>query len=146
MTAEPTLRILMMRRYEWLYDQAFSAAAAHGYGFVTPAMARVFSMISEGPIGLSDLARRLAISRQSLHETITAACDHGLVELVADAKNRRIRLARFTDAGKRMSRAVVAVDRRIEAELARAIGADNLDTLKSILAMPWPPIADPNPA
>jgi len=137
MTIEPTLRMLLMRRHEWLYECAFAAASEHGYGFVTPAMARVFVQISQGPISLPELARRLAISRQSLHETVTAACEHGLVELVGDAANKRIRIARFTAAGQRMSHKVVQVDRKIERELARRIGADNLQALKSILAMDW---------
>ena len=137
MAAAPTLRILLMRRHEWLYERALAAASEHGYGFVTPAMARVFVQISQGPLSLPELARRLAISRQSLHETITAACHHGLVELVGDATNKRIRIARFTAAGERMSRTVVQVDREIERELARRIGADNLQTLKNVLAMNW---------
>jgi len=137
MANEPTLRVLLMRRHEWLYERGMASATENGYGFVTPAMARVFEQIGQGPISLSELARRLAISRQSLHETITAACNHGLVELVPDAANRRIRIACFTEAGKRMSRTVVQVDRELERELARRIGNDNVQTLKNILAMDW---------
>jgi len=137
MANEPTLRVLLMRRHEWLYERGMASATENGYGFVTPAMARVFEQIGQGPISLSELARRLAISRQSLHETITAACGHGLVELVGDATNKRIRIARFTEAGKHMSRTVVQVDRELERELARRIGNDNVQTLKNILAMDW---------
>ncbi len=134
----PTLRVLLMRRHEWLYERGMASASENGYGFVTPAMARVFEQIgSGGPVSLSELARRLAISRQSLHETITAACSHGLVELVADATNKRIRIARFTEAGKRMSRTVVQVDRELERDLAHRIGTDNVQALKNILAMEW---------
>ena len=133
----PTLRVLLMRRHEWLYERGMASASENGYGFVTPAMARVFELIGQGPVSLSELARRLAISRQSLHETITAACSHGLVELVPDATNKRIRIARFTEAGKRMSRTVVRVDREMERQLARRIGADNVRALKDILAMAW---------
>ena len=129
--------MLLMRRHEWLYERAFAAASEHGYGFVTPAMARVFVQISQGPISLPELARRLAISRQSLHETVSAACDLGLVELVGDTTDKRIRIARFTEAGQRMSDTAVQVDREIERTLAQRIGAANLQTLKNILAMEW---------
>ena len=137
MTTEPTLRLLLMRRHQELHDRAFAAAAEHGYGFVTPAMARVFTLISQGPISLPELARRLAISRQSLHETISTACQHGLVELVGDAKNKRIRIARFTEAGKRMSKAATQVEVRLERELEARIGGDKLKALKQILSMDW---------
>src|SRR5262245_2239452 len=113
----PTLRVLLMRRHRLLYDRGMASASENGYGFVTPAMARLFEQIGPGPVSLSELARRLFISRQSLHETITAACEHGLVELVPDDTNKRIRIARFTEAGKRMSRIVVEVDREMERQL-----------------------------
>jgi hypothetical protein len=36
-----------------------------------------------------------------------------------------------------MSRTVIAVDRSLERELAKRIGADNVKRLKEILAMSW---------
>jgi len=135
--AAPTLRQLLMQRHEWLYDRALAAAERHGYGFVTPAMARLFIQVARGPMSVSELARRLAISRQSLHETVSTACKCGLVELVSDPRNQRIRIVRFTKAGKRMSRTVVAVDLLLERDLTRRIGVTNVNALKRILAMPW---------
>ena len=126
-----------MQRHEMLYEHAFAAAERHGYGFVTPGMARLFVEVAKGPTSVSELARRLAISRQSLHQTVLVACERGLVELVPDRDNQRVRLVRFTAAGKRMSRTVIAVDRSLERELARRIGADNVKRLKEILAMSW---------
>jgi DNA-binding MarR family transcriptional regulator len=138
MTAtQPTLRNLLMSRYELLYDQAFAVAAEYGYGDVTPAMARLFVQIARGPLSISELARRLAISRQSVHETVLVACELGLVELVDDPNNRRVRIVCFTEGGIRMSRTVLAVDRRMEKDLAGRIGAHNVATLKRILSMEW---------
>jgi DNA-binding MarR family transcriptional regulator len=133
----PTLRMLLMERHEMLYGRAFAAAERHGYGFVTPAMARLFIEVAKGPTSVSELARRLAISRQALHETVLVACERGLITLAVDPNNQRVRLVRFTAAGKRMSRTVIAVDRALERELARRIGADNVKRLKEILALPW---------
>jgi DNA-binding MarR family transcriptional regulator len=133
----PTLRMLLMERHEMLYERAFAAAERHGYGFVTPAMARLFIEVAKGPTSVSELARRLAISRQSLHQTVLVASERGLVKLAVDPDNQRVRLVRFTAAGKRMSRTVIAVDRALERELARRIGADNVNRLKEILALPW---------
>lgn len=135
--AQLTLRNLLMSRYELLYDRAFAVAAEYGYGDVTPAMARLFVQIARGPLGISELARRLAISRQSVHETVLVARELGLVELADDPNNRRVRIVCFTEAGKRMSRTVLAVDRRMEKDLAGRIGAHNIATLKRILSMEW---------
>jgi|SRR6267142_567043 DNA-binding MarR family transcriptional regulator len=137
MSMQPTLRNLLMSRQELLYDRAFAKAAEYGYGEVSPAMARLFIQIARRPLSISELARRLAISRQSLHETVQTACKMGLVELADDPDNRRIRIVRFTESGKRMSRTVLSVDRRMERELAGRIGTRNVETLKRILAMEW---------
>ena len=126
-----------MQRHEMLYERAFAAAERHGYGFVTPALARLFIEVAKGPTSVSELARRLAISRQSLHQTVLAACERGLVELAADPDNQRVRLVRFTAAGKRMSKTVIEVDHDLERELVTRIGGDNVARLKKILAMPW---------
>jgi DNA-binding MarR family transcriptional regulator len=96
--ARQTLRNLLMSRHEWLYDRAFATAADYGYGDVTPAMARLFVQVARGPISISELARRLAISRQSVHETVSTACDLGLVELADDPADRRVRIVQLTAA------------------------------------------------
>lgn len=135
--ARQTLRNLLMSRHELLYDRAFAAAADYGYGDVTPAMARLFIQVARGPLSIAELARRLAISRQSVHETVSTACDLGLIELVDDPANRRVRIVRFTGNGRRMSRTALAVDRRLERELGVRIGVRNVATLKRILSLEW---------
>jgi DNA-binding MarR family transcriptional regulator len=126
-----------MERYELLYDRTVATAAEHGYGAVTPAMARLFVQVARATMSISELARRLAISRQALHETVLAASELGLVELTEHPDNKRIRIVRFTQAGKRMSRKVLMVDRQMERELAERIGKANVAELKRILALPW---------
>ena len=133
----PTLRNLLLSRYELLYERGFATAGEHGYGDVTPAMARLFIVVARGRFSISELARRLAISRQSVHETVRMACNMGLVELAEDPDNRRVRIVRFTENGKRMSRTVLSVDRRMERELAGRIGAHNVAMLKRILGLEW---------
>lgn len=133
----PTLRVLLMQKDEWLYDRTVAKAAEHGYSAVTPAMARLFVQVARSPMSVSELARRLAISRQSLHETVLAASELGLVELAEHPDNKRIRVVRFTQAGKRMSRKVLMVDREMERELADRIGETNVAELKRILSLAW---------
>lgn len=133
----PTLRMLLMQKHELVYERAFASASTYGYGFVTPAMARLFIQIASGPMSISELARRLAISRQSVHETVSAAVQLGLVELVDDVRNRRVRIVRFTAAGKEMSRTVLSVDMQVERDIAARIGVKNVRALKQILSMAW---------
>jgi DNA-binding MarR family transcriptional regulator len=127
----------MMRRYEWLHNAGMSQATKYGFGYVTPAMARLFEHMSDGPITLSELARTLAITRQSLQETVAAAIEHGLVALGRDPDDRRVRILTYTDRGRRMAQLALASDRRIERNLARRIGEENVEALRRILNLEW---------
>jgi DNA-binding MarR family transcriptional regulator len=132
------LRQLLLKRAEWFEARVLEAAARHGYPFVTPAMNRFFACLGREPVSLSALARRLGITRQSAHLTATEARRHGLIEFIDDPTDARVRLVRFTDAGREMARIAQAAFRDIEASLARVIGAREVATLKRILSVKWP--------
>ena len=63
-TSALNLRQLLLKRSVWFEEQIFEAAERYGYGFVTPAMNRLFAHMPRQPISISALARRLAVSRR----------------------------------------------------------------------------------
>lgn len=131
------LRHLLLARSEWFEQRVLEEAAQNGYGFVTPAMHRMFAHLGRQPVSLSELARRLAVSRQALHQTATEALELGLVELVDCDSDRRLRLVRFSDKGLRMSATAAQVLERLEDQLAQRIGPKDLATLRRILQKDW---------
>src|SRR5690242_4919462 len=86
-----SLRLLLLQRSEWFEDRVLQAAPRYGYRFVTPAMHRLFAHMPSKPMSISELARRLAVSRQAVHQTVAAACRRGIVELVDDPRDARAR-------------------------------------------------------
>jgi DNA-binding MarR family transcriptional regulator len=131
------LRQLLLKRSNWFEERIVDAADHYGYGFVTPAMNRLFAHMPRKPVSISTLARRMAVSRQAVHQVVTEACRRGILELVLDESDARLRKVRFTEKGRTMKQsAALAVD-EIEADLERRLGAEDFATLRRILESSW---------
>lgn len=138
MSAKKTyLRNLLLQRSAWFEERTLERARAHGYGRVTPAMSRMFGHMSGRPIGLSELARRLGITRQAVHKCASDAAQLGLIEFAPDPANARVVRVQFTPAGWAMSARASRDFEGIEATLRQRMGAQNVDELKRLLQMAW---------
>ena len=135
--APRSLRQLLLQRSDWFEDRVLEAAPRYGYRFVTPAMHRLFAHMPAKPVSISELARRLAVSRQAVHQTVAAARRRGIVELIDDPHDGRARKVRFTAKGMKMVKSAAQVVRSIESELKRRLGPKDLATLRRILAKAW---------
>ena len=131
------LRQLLLKRSTWFEQRMVDAAERYGYGFVTPAMNRLFAHMPSKPISISALARRLAVSRQAVHQTVAEACRRGILELVAHESDGRLREVRFTEKGRAMKQSAALAVREIEADLERRLGAEDFAALRRILQHPW---------
>ena len=131
------LRRLLQSRSEWVEQRLNANAARNGYGDVTPAMSRLLANLLGRPLGLSELARRLAVSRQAVHKLANEAAQLGYVEFVDSEADARIKLLRFTEKGWDMAESAEQQLDAIEAEIEARIGPERMAQLKQILAMPW---------
>lgn len=131
------LRHLLLSRSDWMERRLFDGAARNGYGDLTPAMSRLCAHLAGRPLSLSELARRLTVSRQAVHKLATETASLGYVELVDSEQDARVKLLRFTRKGQDMADAARRELEAIEVQLVEQIGADKMDVLKSLLAMPW---------
>jgi len=138
MSRHPFLRNLLLARSEWMEERVMRGARRNGYGFVTPAMNRLFAHMGRQPIGLSELARRLAVSRQAVHKLACEAASHGLVEFIESDKDGRVKLLRFTTQGWAMSANAAQELQCIEQELIDMLGEADVAELRRILARDWP--------
>jgi len=131
------LRSLLLQRFNWIEAQVLEGARRHGYDNVTPAMARLFGNMGGQPAGLSDLSRRMGISRQAVHKLANDAARLGLVEFVPSPEDARVVRLQFTQAGWTMSAQAARDFEAVEARLRDRIGARNLQELKRLLSLPW---------
>jgi DNA-binding MarR family transcriptional regulator len=131
------LRQLLMTRLSWVEDRLIANAERNGFGDVTPAMARLFTHLASQPLGLSELARRLAVSRQAVHKLALEGARLGYIEFEGSEADGRVKQLRFTPKGEAMARSAEAELLAIEQALASHIGQDALAQLKDALSRPW---------
>ena len=142
-TKKVYLRNLLLKRSSWFEDKVLEKARLHGYDRITPAMSRMFGHMSGQPIGISELARRLGVSRQAVHKTASEAAELGLIEFVPDPNHARIVRLQFSQAGWAMSTQAAKNFDEIEDTLKARLGSRHLNQLKRLLAMAWDEADDP---
>ena len=84
-------------------------------------------------VRITELARRLDISKQAISQTIAELELMDVVETIPDPSDGRARLARFTDKGKVAILQGLSVLRDIETEMERSIGASKFEALHDAL-------------
>jgi DNA-binding MarR family transcriptional regulator len=67
---------------------------------VSPAGWQTVAVLRDGPLTVSDIARRLGLRRQSAQHNVDRLVGQGLVELIDNPRHRRAWLARLTRRGK----------------------------------------------
>lgn len=132
-----SLRHLLMNRYMWIETRLQARAEENGYGHVSQAVTRMFGQMGKKPIGISELARRMVVSRQAVHQLVREAEGYGLIELVASPSDKRTKLVQFTEAGRAMYDQANATLDAIEQELIARIGTEKVQTLREILDENW---------
>jgi DNA-binding MarR family transcriptional regulator len=89
--------------------------------------------LAERPLTVPQIARRMGLTRQSVHATVRHLVDEGLLAFAPNADHRRSPLVRFTEQG---SATYSAIDGRQTAwvnRLALGIGRNELDTAARVL-------------
>src|SRR6478752_8606612 len=84
-------------------------------------------------VRITELARRLDISKQAISQTIAELESMDVVETIPDPSDGRARLARFTEKGKQAIMQGLGVLRGIETEMERSIGKPKFDALHEAL-------------
>lgn len=89
--------------------------------------------VANRPLTVPQIARRMGLTRQSVHATVNRLVRDGLLELAPNADHRRSQLVGLTERGGAMYE---AIDRRQVAwvnRLARGIGRSELETAGRVL-------------
>ncbi len=82
---------------------------------------------------ISELSRRVGISKQAVSQLVDDLEAYGTCVRVPDPKDGRAKLVRFSAAGQRQLLDGLALLRELEAELAREIGQRRMKELNSTL-------------
>ncbi|MGW7410911.1 MarR family winged helix-turn-helix transcriptional regulator [Streptomyces sp. NPDC054863] len=121
----------------WFEDGLLVALEESGVAVVSPPQVQLFAVLDEHGTTVSELARRMGVTRQTAHQAVHGLIGAGLLEQLPDPASARQRLVRRTEEGERTHRRAEAVLAQLEDRLAERIGRDAVGALRAVLETPW---------
>lgn len=98
-----------------------------------PAHTNLFPHIDFEGVRLTELARRLGVTKQAVSQLVAELEELGVVELVPDPTDGRAKLVRFTPKGAQAIEHGLSVLRELECELEAQIGSARMRALHDAL-------------
>ncbi|MGH3927479.1 MAG: MarR family winged helix-turn-helix transcriptional regulator [Pseudonocardiaceae bacterium] len=89
--------------------------------------------LAERPLTVPQIARRMGLTRQSVHATVNRLVRDGCLELAQNADHRRSSLVGLTEMGRAKYEAIDALQAAWINRLARGIGRSDIDTAERVL-------------
>jgi len=89
--------------------------------------------LAERPITVPQIARRMGLTRQSVHATVNRLVQDGLVELGPNPDHRRSPIVRLTKAGAAKYEAIDKQQAAWINRLVRGIGQADIETARKVL-------------
>lgn len=100
---------------------------------VRPAHTKLFPHVPREGVRLTELARRVGVTKQAVQPLVAELAAWGLVEVVPDPTDGRARLVRWTDAGLRGILDGLAVLGGLDAALEARVGSARWAALRETL-------------
>jgi DNA-binding MarR family transcriptional regulator len=93
----------------------------------------VIRVLAERERTLTDLAGLLGVSKQSAIKIVDEMEAREFLTRHPDRKDRRVKLLRLTDKGRKVRQTALATSHTIERELRRGLGDADVDALRAAL-------------
>ena len=117
----------------WFDEGLLAALDADGATPVSPPQLQLFAVLDEEGTTVSELARRMGVTRQTAHQAAHSLVDAGLLEQVPHPTSARQRLIRRTEKGARAHHQAELLLERLEERLGERIGQEAVDALRAAL-------------
>ncbi|MDT0378877.1 MarR family transcriptional regulator [Streptomyces sp. DSM 42041] len=127
------LPFLLLSAFRALIDELHVRLAEAGHGDLRPAHGMAMQMISRGG-GVSDLARRLGVSKQAASKTVTTLERLGYAERRPDPRDQRQRAVALTARGVEALALSGDILNHLRDEWAAVVGPGEMDGVEEALA------------
>ena len=114
----PYIGALMLVGWQWVRAKVFHGVVAAGYDDLNPAHVGLFRYPTVDRLHPSEIAERMQITKQSVHDLLGHLEHHGYLVREPDPSNRRARIVRLTSKGRQLELEVRARARQAEEEIA----------------------------
>lgn len=116
-----------------LRDDMLANGHRAGFTELQPAHNAVFATLGPEGSRAADMAARLGITRQSMGEAVRDMVRLGILEMVEDPSDRRAKLVRYTDYGKKVAQEGFNHIMALEKVLRDEFGAADLEATRTVL-------------
>ena len=130
------LRTLVHATY-WLDDGLQAHMQRHAQVSLPRAQSMAMVYLTEGVDRPSDLATKLAVSKQAAQQVLKELQRKGIIEIEPDPHNGRQKRVVLTDHGRRLQSIAKQGLFGLEAELSQRIGARRMLALREALGADW---------
>ena len=127
---------LMQDKSEWIMDRVRAQKQGEG-NLLTEAEGKIMSTLRGRELTVSEIARLRGVSRQAIHRTVTGLVEKGYLRLDPAPGSERDKIVVVTAEGQKLRKQVGQMLKKVEDEIAKAIGKDRLETLRAILKEDW---------
>ena len=108
--------------WQWIWTQNFEGVARAGYDDLNPSHVSLFRYPTLDNSRMTDIAQRMDITKQSVHELIGHLEDCGYVVREPDPADRRARIVRLTPKGHAVENVIREQARNAEKQIASILG------------------------
>jgi DNA-binding MarR family transcriptional regulator len=123
----------MLAGWQWTREQVYDGIRAAGYGDLSSAHIALFRYPTLDGLRPIEIAERMQITKQSVHDLLTHMEDRGYLVREPDPSDGRARVVRLTESGRRLELDVRAQARRAEAKVATMLGEPRFTQLRDAL-------------
>lgn len=131
------LKALLQEKLWLLEDRLKAQRQSTPYHSLTDAHARILATLRGEKLSISELGRRLGVSRQAVHKLVSHLIDEGYLALEPIPTNARDKCIVFTRKGEDLRKTAAKALHALEKEVEKAIGKKNFVELKTLLAQKW---------
>jgi len=128
---------LLLTAFRWFDDALRNSLAAQGLPSLTHSQSLVMSCLVSDGIRISDIARRLDMTRQGAQKAVVALEAMGLVQTEVDLKNTSAKIVHLTKLGLQNIESAQQIFKDLEKELTNRIGEKNSRALRKALEQDW---------
>lgn len=131
------LLLQLLQGFYWVDEGLQNYLKARGWPAVTRPQSMVMASIVMGIVYPSEIARRLGVSRQAIHNTLKSMIDLDMISLVDDPENGRVKIVQLTSVGEAMRVDAQKALQIIQATLWERIGKRQVDLMADVLSQDW---------
>ena len=131
---EWNIGMLLRAPQQMVIARLHAAIAAAGFSDVLPAHGNVLQHLQNEGIRLTEIARRAALTKQTIGQYVAYLEQRGYVAVVPDPTDGRARLVLKTEKGRAVEQVAEQAMRQLEAEWIAALGKRNYAQLRRLLA------------